>query len=63
MATVKSDTDYQLCSCGAVKLNRFQCFNGCGLLKYPEFDCLPASMLIREAQALVDGLVLIGAVR
>jgi hypothetical protein len=38
MATVKSDTDYTLCSCGAVKLNRFQCFNGCGLVKYPDLE-------------------------
>jgi hypothetical protein len=36
MATVKDDKDYQLCSCGAVKLNRFQCFNGCGVVKYPD---------------------------
>jgi hypothetical protein len=38
MATVKADQDYTLCSCGAVKLNRFQCFNGCGLVTYPNFD-------------------------
>jgi hypothetical protein len=35
MATVKDDQDYTLCSCGAVKLNRFQCFNGCGVVTYP----------------------------
>jgi hypothetical protein len=52
MATVKDDQDYTLCSCGAVKLNRFQCFNGCGLVKYPEFDCLPAGTLTRYAENL-----------
>jgi hypothetical protein len=52
MATIKADQDYQLCSCGAVKLNRFQCFNGCGVVKYPEFDCLQSRYVEQYASNL-----------
>jgi hypothetical protein len=42
MATIKDDKDYALCLCGAVKLNRFQCFNGCGVVNYPDFSLPPS---------------------